>query len=39
MTQLQKREAIKTLLEANKHTPKEISQILDVSLSTVYYVK
>ncbi|KAI6649996.1 hypothetical protein LOD99_6360 [Oopsacas minuta] len=39
MAQLDKRNTIKLLLEANSHSSKEIAQIAHVSLSTVYYVK
>ena len=36
MSQFSKRQQIQTLIEGKKHTPKEISQIVDVSLATVY---
>ena len=36
MSQYSKRQQIKTLIDGKKHTPKEISQIVDVSLATVY---
>ena len=36
MSQLSKREHIRILLDGKKHSPKEISQIVDVSIKTVY---
>ena len=36
MSQFSKRQQIQTLIEGKKHTPKEISQIVDISLATVY---
>ena len=39
MDQFEKRRRIRLLLDARKHTPKEISEFVGVSLATVYNVK
>lgn len=39
MTQTEKRARIRVLLDAKKHTPREISDLIGVSLATVYNVK